>query len=158
MLSGMAWPDGWDALYTGRDCPMCNEGRPVETSYGIRVFRGQHLDAYVGRHAAQRGYLFAVWRGRHVSDLTELSGEELLGYWSEVGLVGAAVQRHFQPRKVNYEVFGNQVPHLHTHITARFAEGDLAPGAPLPHIRDRELPPAELTNDVAVLRALLGNP
>jgi diadenosine tetraphosphate (Ap4A) HIT family hydrolase len=137
---------------------MCNEGRPVETSYGIRVFRGQHLDAYVGRHAAQRGYLFAVWRGRHVSDLTELSGEELLGYWSEVGIVGAAVQRHFQPRKVNYEVFGNQVPHLHTHITARFAEGDLAPGAPLPHIRDRELPPAELTNDVAVLRALLGNP
>ena len=137
---------------------MCNEGRPVETSYGIRVFRGQHLDAYVGRHAAQRGYLFAVWRGRHVSDLTELSGEELLGYWSEVGIVGAAVQRHFQPRKVNYEVLGNQVPHLHTHITARFAEGDLAPGAPLPHIRDRELPPAELTNDVAVLRALLGNP
>lgn len=157
MLSRMAWPKNWDALYTGRDCPMCKEGRPVETEYGVRVLGGQFLDAYVGRHAPQRGYVFAVWRGRHVSDLTELSSEELRGYWSEVGLVGAAVQRHFQPRKVNYEVLGNQVPHLHTHITARFAEGDLAPGAPLPHIRDRELPPTELAKDVDALRALISH-
>jgi diadenosine tetraphosphate (Ap4A) HIT family hydrolase len=56
---------------------------------------------------------------------------------------------------VNYEVLGNQVPHLHTHITARFADGDVAPGRPLPQDRDCVLGVEVFEKDAEALSALL---
>jgi diadenosine tetraphosphate (Ap4A) HIT family hydrolase len=134
---------------------MCQEGRPERTQHGVRVFAGDFVDAYVGARAAQRGYVVAIWRGRHVNDLTELTTSELAGYWSEVAHVSRALARHYQPRKVNYEVLGNQVPHLHTHISARFVSGDVAPGQPLPQDRNGALPRELLEKDVEALSAML---
>jgi hypothetical protein len=73
----------------------------------------------------------------------------------EIAHVSTAVQRYYRPRKVNYEVLGNQMPHLHTHMTARFAVGDVAPGQPLPRQRDLDLPPEVVDADVAALTKLL---
>jgi diadenosine tetraphosphate (Ap4A) HIT family hydrolase len=134
---------------------MCIEGRPDRIPHGLRVYRGRYLDAYLSTKAAQRGYVVAIWRGQHINDLTELSTSELTGYWSEVAHVSTAVQRHYRPRKVNYEVLGNQMPHLHTHITARFAVGDVAPGHPLPQQRELSLPSDVVDADLAALARLL---
>jgi diadenosine tetraphosphate (Ap4A) HIT family hydrolase len=151
----MAWPENWVTLVTEAGCEMCRDGRPERTPHGVRVFAGEFLDAYVGTRAAQRGYVVAIWRGRHVNDLTELSTAELAGYWSEIARVSIALQRHFQPRKVNYEVLGNQMPHLHTHITARFVDGDVAAGQPLPQNRDTPVPSDLVEEDAAALSAML---
>lgn len=151
----MSWPTDWGARTRSDGCVMCLEGRPDRIPHAMRVYRGGFLDAYVSAKAAQRGYVVAIWRGRHVNDLTELSARELAGYWSEIALVSTAVQRHYRPRKVNYEVLGNQRPHLHTHITARFAPGDVAPGQPLPRKRDLDLPPELVDADAAALKKLL---
>jgi diadenosine tetraphosphate (Ap4A) HIT family hydrolase len=70
--------------------------------------------------------------------------------------VGGAVGLHFGARKVNYETLGNTVPHLHTHVTARYADGDVQPGAPLPKDRDVALDERQLAADAVALRALLG--
>jgi diadenosine tetraphosphate (Ap4A) HIT family hydrolase len=151
----MGWPENWDSLVTDSGCPMCQEGRPKRTPHGIRIFAGEVLDAYVGTRAAQRGYVVAIWRGRHVNDLAELSIPELGSYWSEVTRVSTAVDRHYHPLKVNYEVLGNQVPHLHTHITARFHDGDVAPGKPLPQDRGVELSMELVEKDAAALAVML---
>ena len=69
---------------------------------------------------------------------------------------GAALDEHFEPVKLNYELLGNSLPHLHTHVMPRYAD-DPKPGWPFPHPED-EPPPhpeAELRADVAALRALL---
>jgi diadenosine tetraphosphate (Ap4A) HIT family hydrolase len=151
----MPWPTNWAALTTADDCPMCKEGRPGRTQHGVRIFEGVFVDGYVATQAAQRGYVVAIWRGSHVNDLTELTPDELFGYWSEVGRISSAMQQHFRPRKMNYEVLGNQVPHLHTHITARFADVDVAPGQPLPAARERAIPESEVEADTTALVALL---
>lgn len=135
---------------------MCTEAPADRHALGVRVFAGEFLDAYVGTRAAQPGYVVAVWRGRHVNDLTELTPAELAGFWGEVVHVSRGFQRHYRPRKVNYEVFGNQMPHLHAHITARFAEGDVAPGGPLPQTRDVDIPTDVVERDAAALARLLG--
>lgn len=152
----MGWPVDWEELRSGASCPLCAEGRAEETAFGVRVFPGEYVDAYVGRQAAQPGYVYAIWHRRHVTDLAELDEVELAGLWREVSVVARAMHRHYSPRKMNYEVLGNAIPHLHVHITARFADGDVAPGAPLPHQRDRDVPSARVATDVAALRALLG--
>jgi diadenosine tetraphosphate (Ap4A) HIT family hydrolase len=151
----MPWPTNWDALYSGMECPLCEQERPEETPLGIRVHAGTLSDAYLSKHAAQRGYVVVIWRGSHVAEPTDLSAEDANSYWQDVLRVARAVRHHFHPRKVNYETLGNGVPHLHTHVTARYAENDVNPGAPLPFPRGDALPADELARDVTALRDLL---
>jgi len=121
------WPSDWAERRRGKDCPMCEQGRPEENEYGLRVLEGRFSDGYLQRRSWQRGYTVVIWRGRHVAEPTELDEEEAAGYWREVLRVGSALERHCQPVKLNYQLLGNVVPHLHTHLVPRYAD-DPAPG------------------------------
>jgi diadenosine tetraphosphate (Ap4A) HIT family hydrolase len=59
-----------------------------------------------------------------------LAPEEQLRYWQDLMRAGRAVEAVFDPIKVNFQILGNLVPHLHTHIVPRY-DGDPAPGRPL---------------------------
>jgi diadenosine tetraphosphate (Ap4A) HIT family hydrolase len=150
------WPQSFYALRRGEGCPMCAEERVDETPFGVRIFAGEVSDAYLQRAAIQRGYTVVVWRGRHVAEPTELSDEEAARYWLEVLRVARALEAHLKPVKTNYDVLGNELPHLHTHVIPRYAD-DPRPGWPFP-FPDGEPPPIredELRADVEALRALL---
>lgn len=72
---------------------MCAEGRPANP-HGRRVFDGRYVDAPVAKQRAQHGYVVAIWRRRHVTDLTDLGPDELVGYWDEVTRVAGARRHH----------------------------------------------------------------
>ena len=97
-----------------------------------------------------------VWRGRHVAEPTELDEEEAGGYWREVLRVASALERHYRPVKLNLQMLGNAVPHLHTHLLPRFAV-DPAPGRPLPFPEGERpaVPEGLLRRDALALRALV---
>jgi diadenosine tetraphosphate (Ap4A) HIT family hydrolase len=102
---------------------MCAEGRPELNEYRTRrVWAGRYTDAYLKRQVRPLGYTFVVWRGRHVSEPTELTTEEATGYWLEVLRVARAVQRRYDPAKLNLQILGNAVPHLHTHVVPRYLD------------------------------------
>ena len=98
---------------------------------GVRYFAGDVADAYLVRADIQRGLSIVVWRGRHVVEPTELSDEEAAAYGREVLAVGRALETTFSAVKMNYNLLGNWVPHLHTHIVPRYAD-DPRPGWPFP--------------------------
>lgn len=150
------WPPNWAELIRGIGCGMCEGGRPDEDRYGIRIRAGRYADAYLQRAAVQRGYAIVIWRGRHVTEPTELSAAEASGYWSEVLATARALITVYQPLKMNYETLGNSLPHLHTHLVPRFTE-DPRPGQPFPLAGPPpgEVPDAELRADAAALRAIL---
>jgi diadenosine tetraphosphate (Ap4A) HIT family hydrolase len=150
------WPEEFYELKRGVGCAMCEQGRPAETAYGVRIFAGEVSDAYLQKVGIQRGYSVVIWRGRHIVEPTELAPGEAAAYWSELLLVGRAVEQHFEPVKLNYDLLGNSLPHLHTHVMQRYAD-DPKPSWPFPFPED-DPPPhpeAELRADVAALRALL---
>jgi diadenosine tetraphosphate (Ap4A) HIT family hydrolase len=150
------WPEQFYAWRRGEGCPMCAEGRPDELRYGARIFAGRVSDAYLQRAGVQRGYTIVVWRGRHVAEPTELSQDEAARYWLEVVRVAWALEKHLEPVKMNYNLLGNQLPHLHTHVLPRYAD-DPKPGWPFPFPED-EAPPIDedaFRADVEALRALL---
>ena len=110
---------------------MCEQGRPAETPYGVRIFAGEVSDAYLQRADVQRGYTVVVWRGRHVAEPTELDETEAAAYWRELLHVGRGLQAQLGAVKMNYDLLGNSLPHLHTHVIPRYAE-DPKPGWPFP--------------------------
>jgi len=132
---------------------MCEQGRPDETEYGARLFAGEVSDAYLQRAAIQRAYTVVIWRGRHVAEPTELSAEEAAQYWLEVLEVGRRIERHLDPVKMNYDLLGNSLPHLHTHVVPRYAD-DPKPGWPFPFPDDEpgEIDESEFRADVGALR------
>jgi diadenosine tetraphosphate (Ap4A) HIT family hydrolase len=150
----MEWSESFYAVRRGADCPMCAEGRPEETPFGVRIFAGEVSDAYLQRSRIQRGYTIVIWRGKHVAEPTELSERDAACYWLEVLHIGRALETMLEPVKVNYEVLGNSLPHLHTHVMPRFAD-DPRPGWPFP-FPDDEQPPIdadELRRDASALRS-----
>lgn len=109
---------------------MCAQGRTDDNGFGLRVFAGARSDAYLQRaDVGQRGYTIVIWRGRHVADPTELSEDEAAAYFSEVLRVARAVETLYRPIKMNVEMLGNSLPHLHTHLVPRYPD-DGAPGRP----------------------------
>lgn len=153
-----SWPANWDNLVNGVECGMCLSGRPARDRYGIRVRGGQFTDAYLQRAEVQRGYTVVIWRGRHVSEPTELDPVEASGYWAEVLAVARGLISYFRPLKMNYETLGNSLPHLHTHLIPRYVE-DPAPGQPFPLVArsalGRPADEARIEREAGDLSALL---
>ena len=152
----MEWSKSFYALKRGKGCEMCRQRRPDETEWGVRIFGGEVSDAYLQKVGIQRGYTIVVWRGRHVAEPTELDAAEAAAYWLELLRVGRALERHLQPVKMNYDLLGNSLPHLHTHVLPRYAD-DPRPGWPFP-FPEHDPPPHpedELRADVDALRRLL---
>jgi len=150
------WPGNWAEQRRGTGCPFCAEGRSDENDDGARVFAGRCTDAYLSRNDGQPGYTVVVWRGRHVAEPTELTDDEASQYWRELLTVARALEEQFQPAKTNYQILGNAVPHLHTHVMLRY-EDDPAPGRPLPWPQGArpQVPAERFEAEVAALRVRL---
>jgi diadenosine tetraphosphate (Ap4A) HIT family hydrolase len=153
----MRWPESFYELRRGIGCAMCVEGRPDDNGDGVRFYAGEVGDAYLRRIDVQRGLTVVVWRGRHVAEPTELSDEEAARYWQEVLTVGRSLERVFRPVKLNYNLLGNSLPHLHTHIVPRYAD-DPRPGWPFPFPEEEppHIPEGVFQQDVGALRAAIG--
>jgi diadenosine tetraphosphate (Ap4A) HIT family hydrolase/predicted kinase len=154
------WPADWNDRVRGKDCAMCADGRAEVAHGSSRVFAGRVSDAYLVRNeVGQRGYCVVIWRGRHVSDPTELSADEARDYFDEVLRVGRAIEQQYKPIKMNFEMLGNSLPHLHTHVVPRYLD-DGEPGQP-PHFmriarpNEAKIPDDEYNADLAALRAIL---
>jgi diadenosine tetraphosphate (Ap4A) HIT family hydrolase len=67
---------------------------------------------------------------RHATELFHLSPQERAQLIEEVSWTAEVLSEEFQTRKVNYELLGNQLPHIHWHLIPRLAS-DPAPLNPV---------------------------
>jgi diadenosine tetraphosphate (Ap4A) HIT family hydrolase len=126
----MSWGRDWPDLKAGRRCPICRDVDRDDNGYGLRYFRGKWMSAFLQREKVVPGYSVAYWHGRHVCEPWELRDDELSGYFGEVNLVSRTLAGLFGSAKMNYQILGNVVPHLHVHILPR-GQSDTRPRAPL---------------------------
>ena len=151
------WPADFAPKKAGVGCPQCDLGRVDETEHGVRYFVGEIADGYLQKSCPTAGYSVVVFRGRHVGAPHEMTSEEHAAFWSEVGVVATAIERVYRPVHLNFQILGNQDPHVHVHIVPRH-DPDPAPSMPLPAeawAMSRRLDAAELARQVADLRAAL---
>lgn len=76
-----------------------------------------------------RGWTVAVFQ-RHATELFHLAPTERFQLIEEVTMVAKALAESFDAIKINYELLGNQLPHIHWHLIPRLAS-DPAPLEPV---------------------------
>ena len=101
-------------------CPFCRklaalDALPLEEV----VWRFPHGVALLGPWQYYHGYCLLVAR-RHATELSDLNEDDRREYLVEMCLLARAIGEAFRPRKLNYELLGNQVPHLHWHLFPRY--------------------------------------
>jgi diadenosine tetraphosphate (Ap4A) HIT family hydrolase len=105
-------------------CPICDAGRPRDVIAELGA-----TWATAGAEAPLPGYVCLVSK-LHVVEPFELPLQERAAFWNETMLVARALDELLSPAKLNYEIHGNTVPHLHLHLFPRFA-GDPYVGGPI---------------------------
>jgi diadenosine tetraphosphate (Ap4A) HIT family hydrolase len=102
------------------------------------------------------GYSFLICT-KHVCEPFELSVEERAMFFDDMMRATQALWQVYNPVKMNYQILGNIVPHLHCHLTPRF-HGDPAPGAPIhPDLNRVHLTPEQYEARVDSIRRALGD-
>lgn len=91
----------------------------LRTGYVVINAQGQYY----------RGY--SIFQCREcVPELHELPPRLRSGFLREMCVVAEAMFRAFRPAKLNYELLGNTVPHLHWHLIPRYPD-DRKPKIPV---------------------------
>ena len=104
-------------------CPMCTKW---QEDADLRIVELDACYVVLNRDQFFAGYCF-VFTKAHVTELFHLDVETRQGIIEEVNAVAAALHRVFSPTKLNYELLGNMVPHMHWHLVPRFSDGPLWP-------------------------------
>ena len=66
-----------------------------------------------------RGYSFVSLKW-HSEELYQLSDKDRTSFLQDMSSVAAALAKTFSPDKMNYELLGNGMPHLHWHLIPRY--------------------------------------
>jgi len=137
---------------TGTDCSICIQ-LATESIFKIKEFTDSIL--FLNEDQFFKGYCILEYK-KHIEELFELSEFERNLYMKEVAHVAKSLQQAFRPDKINYELLGNKVPHLHWHIIPRF-KGDPAWPEPVwsrPHLAV-SLPTDQVVQVVSEIQKLI---
>jgi len=101
------------------------------------------------------GWTVVVFK-RHATELFHLSSTERIQLMEEVSLVAQSLARVYAARKINYELLGNQLPHIHWHLIPRLTD-DPAPLKPVWVVQHdlKLLPESDLRSAVQLLQQAL---
>jgi len=105
------------------NCIMCTRWNDDAE---LRIAEFDHCYAVLNRDQFFRGYTLLFTRD-HVTELFHLDPAVRQGIMEEVNRVATALAAVYRPAKMNYELLGNMVPHMHWHLVPRFADDPLWP-------------------------------
>ncbi|HEV8583601.1 MAG TPA: HIT family protein [Methylomirabilota bacterium] len=138
---------------TAAACPACRgEWPPAETF----IADCGPANAYLNTDQFFPGWTVLVLK-RHATELWELERDERVALMEGVTDVARALAGIYDAVKMNYELLGNQLAHIHWHLVPRRAD-DPIPRQPVwMHAHEpRALAPAEQRARIDAIRARLG--
>ena len=107
-------------MYSNPDeCLYCTN------NYGNLMIKFADLSvsrAFLFKEQSYRGRCLVAYNG-HVNDLNELSDEERNAFMADVCKVTRAMQKAFNPVKINYGAYSDKLSHLHFHLAPKYEDG-----------------------------------
>ncbi|MDR2926275.1 MAG: HIT family protein [Azoarcus sp.] len=97
------------------ECPLCVADRDD------LIWQDGHCHVIAANDTAYPGYFRVVWK-EHIAEMSDLGIFARHHFMDVVFAVESSLRALMNPDKINLASLGNQVPHLHWHVIARFAD------------------------------------
>lgn len=96
-------------------CALC------DSVGGELLFAGRQLRVVAADEALHPGFCRVIWNA-HVAEMSDLPPAARSTLMGAVFATESALRAVLAPDKINLASLGNQVPHLHWHVIARFRD------------------------------------
>ena len=97
-----------------KECLYCTNNQ-TQKDLMIQFAELRVSRAFLFKEQTYRGRCLVAYNG-HVNDLNELSDEERNAFMADVAQVTRAMQKAFNPEKINYGAYSDKLSHLHFHL------------------------------------------
>jgi diadenosine tetraphosphate (Ap4A) HIT family hydrolase len=100
------------------DCWMCTG---LQEPAHLIIYESPTSVAKLNPDQFFRGYSFVTLKW-HSEELYQLSDTDRRRFFEDMSRVARALSEVFRPDKMNYELLGNGMPHLHWHLVPRYMD------------------------------------
>ena len=128
-------PNRWLFQAQKENCPYCQKAHDPTQSKTLKLFKYSELCAHP--QVSLKGTCYLITQAHYV-ELFDLPEEVLLGFMKEAQIASRTLKEITGAFKINYEIHGNTVPHLHLHLFPRYMDD---PFAEVPIDYNRTEPP-----------------
>jgi diadenosine tetraphosphate (Ap4A) HIT family hydrolase len=105
---------------TKNECEFCKKyDLESKRKYPFWIADLQVSTAILNRNQICRGYTILYYNREHVTELFQLTQDNRAAFMEDLNKVSRAIFDAYHPHKMNYELLGNVVPHLHWHVIPR---------------------------------------
>ena len=103
-----------------QNCAYCVHGEPL-AKFGIYICDLTQTRLYLFKEQSHPGRVIVANKD-HVRDITDLSDEERNAFFADVAHVSRAIQKAFNPDRINYGAYNDKGIHLHFHLVPKYKD------------------------------------
>lgn len=104
-----------------KECLYC-QNNATQKDLMIEVAKLDVSRVFIFKEQTYHGRCLVAYDG-HIDDLNMLGGEERNAFMGDVTRVTNAMQKVFNPDKINYGAFSDTLSHLHFHLVPKYVGG-----------------------------------
>ena len=104
-----------------KDCLYCQNNETLHDLM-IEVAKLSVSRVFIFKEQTYHGRCLVAYKD-HVDDLNLLSDEERNAFMADVAQVTRAMQKVFNPAKINYGAYSDTLSHLHFHLIPKYVDG-----------------------------------
>ena len=104
-----------------KECLYCQNNETLHNLM-IEIAQLSVSRVFLFKEQTYRGRCLVAYKD-HVNDLNELSDEDRNAFMADVTRVTRAMQKAFQPEKINYGAYSDKLSHLHFHLAPKYVDG-----------------------------------
>lgn len=104
-----------------KNCLYCQNNETLK-SLMIEVAKLSVSRVFIFKEQTYRGRCLVAYNG-HVDDLNLMSDDERNAFMADVANVTRAMQKIFNPAKINYGAYSDTLEHLHFHLIPKYEDG-----------------------------------
>ena len=103
------------------NCLYCSKNKDLD-SLMIKICDLEVSTVYLFKEQTYKGRCNVVFK-EHKSEITDLTEEEAAAFIKDIRKVAKAIQKAFNPDKINYGAYADTMKHLHFHVVPKYEGG-----------------------------------